>query len=83
MKNNSGEKKGSFDESKLFQELCTEVGVMNIFVSEKRKLLREDSFGNGVGNNNVKAKKHQVLGGGIKATAGQLKVLNRTGQQMV
>ena len=56
---------------------------MNIFVSEKRKLLREDSFGDGVGNNNVKAKKHQVLGGGIKANANQLKVLNRTGQQMV
>ena len=67
----------------MFQELRTIVWEMNIFVSEKRKLLGEDSFGDGFGNNNVKAKKHQVLGGRIKANADQLKVLNRTGQQMV
>jgi len=83
LKDKSGKKRGELDESKLFQEFRTEVGEMNNFVSEKRKLVREDSFRDGIGNIKVKAKKHQVLEGEIKANAGQLKVLNRTGQQMV
>merc|ERR1719347_742959 len=83
LKANSAKKRGELDESKLFQEFRTEVGEMNDFVAEKRKLVREDSFRDGIGNIKAKAKKHQVLEGEIKANAGQLKVLNRTGQQMV
>ena len=81
LKDKSAKKRGELDASKLFQEFRTEVGEMNNFVAEKSKLVREDSFRDGIGN--IKAKKHQVLVGEIKTNAGQLKVLNRTGQQMV
>ena len=83
LKDNSAKKRGELDESKLFQEFRTEVGEMKNFVADKRKLVREDSFRDGIGNIKTKAKKHQVLDGEIKANAGQLKVLNRTGQQMI
>ena len=82
LKANNAKERGEFDESKLFQEFRTEVGEMNNFVAE-RKLVREDSFRDGIGNIKANAKKDQVLEGEIKANAGQLKVLNRTGQQMV
>ena len=82
LKANNAKERGEFDESKLFQEFRTEVGEMNNFVAE-RKLVREDSFRDEIGNIKANAKKDQVLEGEIKANAGQLKVLNRTGQQMV
>ena len=82
LKANNAKKRGELDESKLFQDFRTEVGEMNNFVAE-RKLVREDSFRDGIGNIKANAKKHQVFEGEIKANAGQLKVLNRTGQQMV
>ena len=53
------------------------------FITEKKKLIREDSFRDGIGNLKAKAKKHQILEGEIKANAVQLKVLNRTGRQMI
>jgi len=59
----------------------TEIVEVNNFVEEKRKLVTEDSFRDGIGY--INAKKHQVLEGEIKANAWQLKVLNRTRQQMV
>merc|ERR1719232_652523 len=83
LKDKSGKKRGELDESKLFQEFRTEVGEMNNFVADKRKLVREDSFRDGIGNIKTKAKKHQVLEGEIKSNTAQLKVINRTGQQMV
>ena len=82
LKANNAKKRGELDESKLFQEFRTEVGEMNNFVAE-RQLVREGSFRDGIGNIKANAKKYQVLEGEIKANAGQLKVLNRTGQQMV
>ena len=44
LKANNAKKRGELDESKLFLEFRTEVGKMNNFVAEKRKLVREDSF---------------------------------------
>ena len=52
-------------------------------MAEKMKLVMEDSFRDGIGNIKAKAKKHQVLEREIKANAVQLKVLNRTRQQMI
>ena len=83
LKQKSGEKRADLDESKIFQDFRTEVGEMVNFVQEKKKLLREDSFKDGIGNIKTKAKKHQVLEGEIKSNTAQLKVLNRTGQQMI
>ena len=83
LKADSARKKGDLDEAKLFQDFRTEVGEMENFVKDKRKLLREDSFKDGLGNIKAKSKKHGVLEGEVKSNAAQLKVLNRTGQQMV
>ena len=83
LKEKSTGKRGDLDESKLFQDFRTEVDEMLNFVKEKKKLLREDSFKDGIGNVKAKAKKHQVLEGEIKSNTAQLKVINRTGQQMI
>jgi len=83
LKQKSANKRGELDENKLFQEFKTEVEEMNKFVTEKKKLVREDSFRDGTNNMKAKIKKHQVLDGEIKANAGQLKALNKTGQQMI
>ena len=52
-------------------------------VDEKKKLVKEDSFKDGVGNVKAKAKKHQVLEGELKSNNAQLKNIVRTGQQMI
>ena len=52
-------------------------------MAEKRRVIREYSIRNGIENIKAKAKKHRVLEGEIKANAGQLKDLNRTGEVMV
>ena len=83
LKKKSADKRADLDESKLFQDFRTEVDEMLNFVKEKKKLLREDSFKDGIGNIKAKAKKHQVLEGEIKSNTAQLKVINRTGQQMI
>ena len=83
LKKLSAQKRAELDESKIFQDFRTEVSEMLIFVDEKKKLVREDSFKDGVGNIKAKAKKHQVLEGEIKSNNAQLKNINRTGQQMV
>ena len=79
LKQGSAGKSGDLDESKLFQDFRTEVEEMLNFVKEKKELLREDSFKDGIGNIKAKAKKHQVLEGEIKSNTAQLKVINRTG----
>ena len=56
---------------------------MKDFMADKRRLVREDSFRDGIGKGKGQAKRHGVLEGEIKANAGQLKALNRTGQQMI
>ena len=83
LKQKSEKKRGDLDESKLFQDFRTEVDEMLSFVQEKKKLLKDDSFKDGIGNIKAKAKKHQVLEGEIKSNTAQLKVINRTGQQMI
>ena len=81
LKEKMTEKRGLLEESKLFQEFRTQVQEMNDFITDKKRLLRDDAVG--LGNLNNKAKKHEVLEGEIKANSSQLKVLNRTGQQMI
>ena len=85
LKASNARKKGELEESKLFQEFRSEIVEMKNLVAVKRKLklVKEDSFRGGIVNIKDEVKKHQVLEGEIKANAGQLKVLNRTGQQMV
>ena len=57
---------------------------MTDFNGDKRWLVREDSFKvDQKANLKNRDKKHEVLEGEIKANYGQLKVLNRTGQQTV
>ena len=63
--------------------LLAQLLLKQTFITEKKKLIREDSFRDGIGNLKAKAKKHQILEREIKANAVQLKVLNRTGQQMI
>ena len=83
LKQKSVEKRTDLDESKIFQEFRTEVGEMLNFVHDKKKLVHDDSFKDGIGNIKAKAKKYQVLEGEMKSNTAQLKVLNRTGQQMI
>ena len=47
---------------------------MKDFISDKKRLVREDSFKDGFGNLGAKTKKQEVLEGEIKANSGQLKV---------
>ena len=79
----SGEKRALLEEAKLYQDFRTQVNEMKDFMADKRRLVREDSFRDGIGKVKVQAKRHGVLEGEIKANAGQLKALNRTGQQMI
>ena len=79
----SGEKRALLEEARLYHDFKTQVGEMMDFVADKKRLVRGDSFRDGIGKVKVQAKKHEVLEGEIKANAGQLKVLHRTGQQMV
>jgi hypothetical protein len=109
------------------QEFRMQVQEMKDFIGDKKRLVREDSFKDGIGNIKVnihsliaaynggwlidcalnnsngniayfppffllvfalfclqaKAKKHEVLEGEIKANAGQLKAINRTGHHMI
>ena len=51
----SAQKRAELDESKIFQVFRTEVSEMMLFVDEKKKLVREDSFKDGVGNINYSA----------------------------
>ena len=83
LKKLSADKRVELDESKVFQDFKTEVSEMMIFVDEKKKLVKEDSFKDGVGNVKAKAKKHQVLEGELKSNNAQLKNIVRTGQQMI
>ena len=79
----SGEKRALLEEAKLYQDFRTQVNEMKDFMADKRRLVREDSFRDGIGKVKVQAQRHGVLEGEIKANAGQLKALNRTGQQMI
>ena len=74
LKVNNTMQRAVLDEYKLFQKFRTEVGEMNNFVTSKRKLVREDSFRDGIGDG---------VGGRDKIQCWQMKVPNRTGQQMV
>merc|ERR1719391_1421306 len=74
-------KRAHLEECKLFQEFRTQVAEMTGFIADKKRLVHKEDIG--LGNLTGKAKKHEVLEGEIKANAGQLKVLNRTGQQMM
>ena len=68
----------------MFQEFRTQVRETRDFIGDKRWLVTEDSFKvDQKANLKIKDKKHKVLEGEIKANCGQLKVLNRTGQQTV
>ena len=45
----SGEKRALLEEAKLYQDFRTQVNEMKDFVADKRRLVREDSFRDGIG----------------------------------
>ena len=69
LKANNAKKRGELDESKLFHKFRTEVGELKNFVAENRKLVREDSFRDGIGDG---------VGGRDKIQCWQMKVPKRT-----
>jgi spectrin beta len=71
------------EESKLFEEFKMQLLEMQDFIKDKQEMATKEESGANKDDLKAKAKKHEVLEGEIKANSGQLKVLNRTGQQMI